>query len=107
MVEFGFVFQTTRNQVVEWLNNDRSRWRLLPMEDMFPGVDPETMPYSELLNISFYQYGEHVCFYDEERVIRILRSIGFSEAWVSEYKEGADLSDEIRRTSSFYIEGEK
>jgi predicted SAM-dependent methyltransferase len=102
-----FCLPDYRNQVVEWLNNDRSRWHLLPMKDMFPGLDPETMPYSELLNISFYQYGEHVCFYDEERVIRILRSVGFSDAWVSEYQEGADLSDEIRRTSSFYIEGKK
>jgi predicted SAM-dependent methyltransferase len=105
--KFRICLPDYRNFFTEFLNNDRRRWSLLPIKDMFPGLDPETMPYSDLVDVSVYQWGEHVCFYDEERVIRILKSVGFSDAWKTEYQEGMDLPDDLRRTSSFYVEGVK
>jgi predicted SAM-dependent methyltransferase len=88
----------------QYLNNDRSAWSLLPVAEIFPDFEEATLPFGDMVDWGIFQWGEHVTFYDEDRTIRILRAVGFPEACVSEYIEGIDLPDEVRRQCSFYIE---
>lgn len=91
----------------EYLADDRAVWRLLPVEEMFPGRSVTSVPFGEMMDRNIYQGGEHVCFYDEERTIGILTEVGFSGARAVEYDARFDPADELRRERSFFITATK
>jgi hypothetical protein len=45
--------------------------------------------------------------YDEEKLILILRRMGFNSVFISSYQEGIDPDDSVRQRYSFYIEAVK
>jgi len=101
---FRMALPTTHKLFDYYLRDDRSYWHMLPIKEMFGRED---ICYGDLADEAIYQHGEHVCFYDPERAVRVLTEIGFREAREPEYLEGVDLSDELRRFGSFYVEGRK
>ncbi len=68
---------------------------------------PRTAAIVDWINYGVYQFGEHKCIYDEEKLILVLRDIGFSKACASEFKMGIDVNSEMRKTHSFYVEAVK
>jgi predicted SAM-dependent methyltransferase len=70
----------------------------------FPGVPEGELTYAEYFDEAIYQQGEHVAFYDAERTVRVLKSVGFKDVRETEYAEGLDPDDELRRIGSFYVQ---
>ena len=54
------------------------------------------------LNLGIYENGEHKYLYDEEKLVLVLREVGFSAVEVSEYKSDIDVPR--RKQHSFYVE---
>jgi predicted SAM-dependent methyltransferase len=70
-------------------------------------AEPETRTLADYVTYAIYQYGEHVCVYDEDRFCTILPRIGFSSVLISTFQEDLDIGAEIRRKYSYYIEAVK
>jgi hypothetical protein len=79
----------------------------IDVQGMCPGVPLDEVTYGDFFDAAIYQFGEHVTFYDVERTIRILRSVGFAEVSESGYVDGIDSADELRRFGSFYVQAIK
>jgi predicted SAM-dependent methyltransferase len=70
-------------------------------------AEPETRTLADYVTYAIYQYGEHVCVYDEDRFRIILSRIGFSSVITSVFQKDLDIGAEIRRKYSYYIEAVK
>jgi len=90
----------------KYLANDSSLYNLLDqyVDEMLPGLQKTMVDY---VNFGVYQYGQHKCIYDEDRVVEILTRIGYSSAIVSSYREGIDEDLVAHRRYSFYVEAVK
>lgn len=83
--------------------------RFFDLKALFPDVPEGELTYGDFFNLAVYQYSpelgmnEHVTFYDAERTVRVLRSVGFKDVKETEYAEGLDPDDELRRFGSFYV----
>lgn len=82
-------------------------------DDYFALLDPSAaFPYNEsgmearvdLVNYCVYQNGEHRFIYDEEKLLRTLRSVGFRSASIVDYDPAVDPPTPPRRRYSFYAE---
>ncbi|HEY3104426.1 MAG TPA: methyltransferase domain-containing protein [Pyrinomonadaceae bacterium] len=80
-----------------------SNWDYLPL---LTGPNGERS-WGDAADVGIYQFGEHVCFYDEERAAKILSQVGFKRAAISEFNPEVDLETAERRKYSFYIEAVK
>ena len=55
--------------------------------------------WGDAADAGIYQFGEHVCFYDEERAAKILRQVGFKHVVTSEFSPEFDVdTDEHLKT---------
>jgi predicted SAM-dependent methyltransferase len=70
-------------------------------------AEPETRTLGDYMTYSLYQFGEHKCFYDEERFQVILSKIGFSVVTTSTFTPEFDIDSELRRKYSYYIQAVK
>ena len=86
-----------------YLQNDRDFFRLID----YSLVDPEHRLLADYMTYSMYQYGEHICFYDEERFQFILSRIGFRSVTPTTFQADLDIGAELRRKYSYYIEAVK
>jgi predicted SAM-dependent methyltransferase len=62
---------------------------------------------ADYVNYAVYQFGEHKCIYDYEKLDRILSSIGFTSVALSTFTEEFDAANDLRRAYSFYAEAKK
>jgi SAM-dependent methyltransferase len=90
-----------------YVDRDESFFSLVDIAAIYPDADPETLTLADHVNYGVYQHGEHKCIYDEDKIIRLLRKIGFASAASSEYQEGIDPPSPLRRRYSFYVEAVK
>lgn len=90
-----------------YLEGDLKHLDLVNINEVLPEVEPGTETIVDYVNYGVYQYGEHKCVYDEEKVLILLGNIGFSKVSPSEFKEGIDPANELRRRYSFYVEAVK
>jgi len=90
-----------------YLDGDVRYFDALPLADLRPDVEPGTESLIDLVNYGVYQYGEHVCLYDEEKLCRILERIGFIRVRASGFRADLDPDNELRRRYSFYVEAVK
>ena len=74
---------------------------------LLPDLEPGTETMVDWINYGVYQRGEHRYIYDENKVILLLKRIGFRSAEESSYKEGTDPDTEARRKYSFYVQAVK
>ena len=89
-----------------YLAGDASYFEETPLASVRPEVAPATATLVDHLNYGLYQYGEHKCVWDEEKLCRVLEEIGF-EAKPSEFRADLDPDNALRRRYSFYVEGVK
>lgn len=75
--------------------------------NLLPDLEPGTETMVDWINYGVYQRGEHHYIYDENKVVLLLRSIGYSSVEESQYEEGMDPDTEARRKYSFYVEAVK
>lgn len=90
-----------------YLANDEEYVRPLDLRQLLPDLEPGTETFVDHVNYGVYQYGEHKCIYDEEKICLLLKKIGFSSVSVSSFRPEIDPDNELRRRFSFYIEGVK
>jgi SAM-dependent methyltransferase len=90
-----------------YLRRDDEYLELVNLQELLPEVEPATLTLVDHINYGVYQYGEHKCIYDEEKITLVLGHIGFSAVRITPYKEGVDPSDPLRRKYSFYVEADK
>lgn len=77
------------------------------IREVLPAVEEGTETLVDHVNYGVYQYGEHKCVYDEEKIILLLKRIGYSRVAESDYREGIDPASSLRRRYSFYVEAVK
>ena len=75
--------------------------------ELSPAFEPEVRAFVDYVNYGVYQYGEHKCIYDQEKLISLLRRIGYCSVTPSSYQQGLDPAAPVRRRHSFYIEAIK
>lgn len=90
-----------------YLRGDKSYIDMINIHEVLPEVEPGTETYTDYVNYGVYQYGEHKCIYDEEKVVLLLQKLGFRAVTESSYQDGIDPASELRRRYSFYVEGVK
>lgn len=107
---FKRAFEAYVNRDQEFLNGLlEMQWpdQSVDIRRVLPEVELGTESIADYVNYVVYQSGEHKCIYDEEKVIKLLRHIGFSQAAESSFEPGIDIDSRVRRTYSFYLEAVK
>ncbi len=61
----------------------------------------------DFINYSVYQEGQHRYIYNPEKLMQILRYIGYSEVKVSSFDQAIDVGTPLRKQYSFYVEATK
>jgi predicted SAM-dependent methyltransferase len=90
-----------------YVDQNHQYFDLISILDWLPDREPETVSLADQVNLGVYQWGEHKCIYDEDKLCLVLRHIGFSSAQAAPYREGLDPSHELRQKYSFYVEAVK
>jgi predicted SAM-dependent methyltransferase len=96
-----------RNVFKAYLRGDLDHFTLLDTFNLVPQLKPGTKTLTDYVSYCVYQHGEHKWIMDEEKMIVLLRDIGFNSPTVSEFREDVDPGSELRRSGSFYIEAIK
>lgn len=103
---FRIVLPDMKSLFAAYLKNDIEYFKLLdPL--LAPEIEPKTATPIDYINYGVYQFGEHKYIYDQEKLIKVLKSIGFSDAVVSSFQPGIDVDTPTRRRYSFYVEARK
>jgi predicted SAM-dependent methyltransferase len=97
---------TFRAMFRAYLDGDARYFDEVSLASVRPDVDPRSATLVDHLNYGLYQYGEHKCVWDEEKLCRVLEEIGFA-AKPSEFRADLDPDNALRRRYSFYVEGVK
>jgi hypothetical protein len=90
-----------------YLREDYDYFTLIDSLRLITNVDPNTKTLVDYVNYAIYQHGEHKYIYDEDKVILILKKMGYRSVSVSTYRDGIDRDIPVRRRHSFYIEAIK
>jgi predicted SAM-dependent methyltransferase len=86
-----------------YLKGDAGYLDLVDIRKALPYLEPGTESLVDYVNYGVYQNGEHRCIYDEEKLLRILRCVGFASAEATTYQEDLDPASPLRRRYSFYV----
>jgi len=90
-----------------YLNDDIDFFRLLDVHQLIGGYPGSARSMVDYVNYAVYQFGEHKCLYDFEKLNRTLTEIGFASVMQSNFSAGVDVPSDLRRTYSFYTEATK
>lgn len=90
-----------------YLKDDYSYFDLVDSDVFLSEVEPETLTLIDYVNFAVYQSGEHKRVYDEEKVVRVLKKIGFTSVSVSSYEIEIDPPSPLRVNYSFYVQATK
>lgn len=90
-----------------YLRRDHSYFDLVDIREMLPEAEPDTLTLIDQVSYGVYQAGEHKCIYDEEKVVVLLRKLGYSRVAPADYREDVDPAAPLRRKYSFYVEAVK
>jgi SAM-dependent methyltransferase len=102
-----FAMPNFRGGFEAYLKRDADYFGLIDICQTLPYVEPGTETLVDRVNYGVYQFGEHKTIYDEEKLITLLRWIGFRSVSESSFAPEIDPDDPIRRRYSFYIEAMK
>lgn|SRR5438128_3938433 len=87
-----------------YLRGDAGYFHLLDVFELLPRVKLGTKTLVDYINYSVYQSGEHKWIMDEEKMLVLLKHVGFNSVAISSFREGIDPVSELRRSQSFYVE---
>ncbi|MDQ3813361.1 MAG: methyltransferase domain-containing protein [Armatimonadota bacterium] len=96
-----------RGMFEAYINGEYQYTDLVDILLLLPDVEPGTETYTDYLNYGVYQFGEHKCIYDEEKMVLLLQKIGFKSVALSQFEQGIDPDTPLRRRYSFYVEAIK
>jgi SAM-dependent methyltransferase len=101
---FRIALPNYRGLFEAYLRGDYKYVELIDILKVLPEVEPGTETLVDHINYGVYQHGQHKCIYDEEKIILILKKIGYSSVALSSYKKGIDPNTPVRQRYSFYME---
>src|SRR5947209_17130763 len=84
-----------------YLRGDHEYFDLHDIRQLRPDVEPGTETLVDIVNYGIYQYGEHKCVYDEEKMVLILQKIGFGAVANSSFNSEIDPEEPVRQRYSF------
>lgn len=90
-----------------YLRGDATHFDLYDIHAVMPDLEPGTESIVDHINYAVYQYGEHKCIYDEEKMIALLRKVGFQLVAESSFQPEIDPDEPLRQRHSFYVEAVK
>jgi predicted SAM-dependent methyltransferase len=90
-----------------FLRNDAAYFDLIDIKERYPNINPAARCMTDYLDWAIYQWGQHKCIYDAERVGLVLRSTGFRDARQVLFDNHVDVDTPLRRKYSFYVEAMK
>jgi SAM-dependent methyltransferase len=96
-----------RDAFKAYLRGDLDYFTILDTFKLVPQLKSGTKTLADYVSYCVYQHGEHKWIMDEEKMIVLLRDIGFKSPTVSEFREDVDPGSELRRSGSFYVEAIK
>lgn len=85
-----------------YLERDSRYFELIPASSLIRIPGAETL--IDYVEYAIYQYGEHQCLYDEDRVCKMLTQAGFSKPHLVEFDPEVDVNTPLRTRYSFYVE---
>lgn len=103
---FRIVLPDFRRLFDAYLKNDTEYFELLDSV-VASAIQPEHRSIVDFINYGVYQFGEHKCIHDQEKLKRVLFDIGFSSVIQSSYEESVDIEAPLRRRYSFYVNAVK
>ncbi|HTG43794.1 MAG TPA: hypothetical protein VK633_04620 [Verrucomicrobiae bacterium] len=104
--KFRIVLPDMKSLFQAYLKKDAEFFKLLdPL--LAPEIEPATATLIDYINYGVYQFGEHKYIYDEEKLIKVLGSVGFSQVGASSFQPEVDVNTPTRKKYSFYVEAAK
>ena len=104
---FRIVLPDFKSSFGAYLRADEKHFDLYDIHDVMPELEPGTETLVDHINYGVYESGDHKCIYDEEKIMTLLRNLGYKSVQQSSYREGLDPSEPIRLRHSFYVEAVK
>ncbi len=89
-----------------YVEHDEKHFDFYSIFDIYPHRPPETVTLVDHVNLGVYGW-HHKHIYDQEKICRVLRHLGFASVEITDYREGLDPASELRRRYSFYVEAKK
>ena len=90
-----------------YLTGDHDYMGLIDIYAELPDLEAGTGLLVDHVNYGVYQNGEHKCIYDEQKIIMLLKRLGYTSVCESPFKPGVDPDNPLRRKYSFYVEAVK
>jgi len=90
-----------------YLAGDHDYVGLIDIYAELPDLEAGTDLLVDHVNYGVYQNGEHKCIYDEQKILLLLKRLGYTSVCESAFKPGVDPDNTIRRKYSFYVEAVK
>ncbi len=90
-----------------YIRGDKDYMGLIDQLNLLPDAEGEPKTLIDYVNFAVYENGSHKCLYDEEKLVLMLKHLGYSSASVSSFQQGIDSDTAVRRRYSFYVEAVK
>lgn len=90
-----------------YLKKDRDYFDLVSDSRLVRGLDKEDRTMIDFVGYAVYQYGEHRALYDEEKLLHILKKVGFRSVERSTFDPATDSGSTLRTKYSLYIQAVK
>lgn len=90
-----------------YVRNDADYFKLIDLNAVYPGPAAKPLSIVDNLNYAVYQFGEHRCIYDEEKLGVLLTGVGFRSVERVAFDASVDVDAPLRRQYSLYIEATK
>lgn len=90
-----------------YLRKDRDYFDLVNDSRLVRGLAKEDRTIIDFVGYAVYQYGEHRALYDEEKLLHILRKVGFKTAGRSSFDPATDSGSALRTKYSLYVNAVK
>jgi predicted SAM-dependent methyltransferase len=90
-----------------YLRGDQKYMSLINIFEALPDLERGTETLVDHVNYGVYQHGQHKWIMDAEKIMLLLRHIGFASVKESSFQENIDPEVEMRRRYSFYVEAIK
>jgi SAM-dependent methyltransferase len=90
-----------------YVERDEEFFSAIDLEALYSGESAPPLSLIDYLNYAVYQFGEHRCLYDEEKLRLLLHGIGFRTAERASFDPAVDVDIPLRTRYSLYLHAEK
>ena len=104
---FRVVFPDFQAIFRAYLNHDADYFKPLKGWSLVAGLDSRDATLIDYVNYAVYQFGEHLCLWDEDKLRQCLRQAGFVNITRSQFQPDLDSQIFYRRHFSFYFQAWK